>query len=210
MNSMKTPPPIFIRHFLTLALSTLVFFLSSCSSNSEIPLETNYYLLNSQHLAKNSVNINKTVVVEVLELPAYLDQPQLVMQLNRHQLHYARFDVWAEPLQAGFTKALINDLNLNNNRIQFVTDEVKSNKKSNDKLMVRIDYFHPSTASKVVLSGVFWTENNEDKNIIQQHFSFELLLNEDGYTHAVSQMRRLVSMMSASVILKNYHITREN
>jgi uncharacterized lipoprotein YmbA len=201
---MKTRTPIFIRHFSTLALSTLVVFLSSCSSNSDIPLETNYYLLNSQNLAKNLVNINKTVVVEVLELPAYLDQPQLVMQLNKHQLHYARFDEWAEPLQAGFTKALINDLNLNNNSIQFVTDELKSNKKSADKLIMRIDYFHPSTASKVVLSGVFWTENNKSQNIIQQQFSFELLLNEDGYTHAVAQMRRLVSMMSASVILENY------
>lgn len=201
---MKTRSPIFIRHFSKIALSTLVVFLSSCSSNSDIPLETNYYLLNSQHLAKNSVNINKTVVVEVLELPAYLDQPQLVMQLNKHQLHYARFDEWAEPLQAGFTKALINDLNLNNNSIQFVTDELKSNKESADKLIVRIDYFHPSTASKVVLSGVFWTENNKSENIIQQHFSFELLLNEDGYTHAIAQMRRLVSMMSASVILENY------
>jgi len=208
MNSMKIRFPIFIRHFSALALSTLVVFLSSCSSNSELPLETNYYLLNSQYLAKNSVNINKTVVVEVLELPAYLDQPQLVMQLNIHQLHYARFDVWAEPLQAGFTKALINDLNLNNNSIQFITDELKSNKKSGDKLIVRIDCFHPSTASKVVLSGVFWTENNERQNIIQQHFSFELLLNEDGYTHAVAQMRQLVSMMSASVISENYDIVR--
>jgi uncharacterized lipoprotein YmbA len=205
---MKTRSSIFIRHFSTLALSTLVVFLSSCSSNSEIPLETNYYLLNSQHLAKNSVIINKTVVVEVLELPAYLDQPQLVMQLNMHQLHYARFDVWAEPLQAGFTKALINDLNLNNKSIQFVTDELKSNNKSGDKLIVRVDYFHPSTASKVVLSGVFWTDNNKGKNIMQQHFSFELLLNEDGYTHAVAQMRQLVSMMSASVILENYYIER--
>lgn len=208
MNSMKPRFPIFIRHFSILALSTLVVLLSSCSSNSEIPLETNYYLLNSQHLAMNSVSINKTVVVEVLELPAYLDQPQLVMQLNTHQLHYARFEMWAEPLQTGFTKALINDLNLNNNSIQFVTDELKSDKKDGDKLIVRIDYFHPSTASKVVLSGIFWTENNNDQNIIQQHFSFELLLNEDGYTHAVAQMRRLVSMMSASVISKNYDIVR--
>jgi uncharacterized lipoprotein YmbA len=205
---MKLRLPIYIKYFSTLALSTLVVFLSSCSSNSEIPLETNYYLLNSQHLAKNSVNINKTVVLEVLELPAYLDQPQLVMQLNTHQLHYARFDAWAEPLQAGFTKALINDLNLNNNNIQFVTDELKSNKESSDKLIVRIDYFHPTTASKVMLSGVFWTDNNKGQNIIQQHFFFELLLNEDGYIHAVAQMRQLVSMMSASVILENYYIER--
>ena len=203
MNAMKTGSPIYTRHLSTLALSTFVFFLMSCSSNSEIPLETNYYLLNSQYLTKILVNTNKTVFVEVLDLPPYLAQPQLVMQLNTHQLHYARFDVWAERLQTGFTKALINDLNLNNNGIQFVTNELMLNKKSVDKLIVRVDYFHPTTASKVVLSGVFWTDNNKSQKIIQQHFSFELLLNEDGYTHAVAQMRRLVSMMSTSVILQN-------
>jgi uncharacterized lipoprotein YmbA len=207
---MKPTFSIFIRQFSTPALLTLALFLSSCSSNSKIPLETNYYLLNSNHFAKNSKNINRTVVVKVLDLPTYLAQPQLVIQLNQHQLHYARFDIWAESLQAGFTKALINDLNLNNNSIQFVNEELNSNEKADEKLMVRIDYFHPSTASKVVLSGVYWTENNKNQHIIQQRFSFELLLNEDGYSHAVTQMRQLVSMMSTSVILENYSAVNEN
>ena len=201
---MKIRFPNFIRHLSILALSTLIVSLTSCSSNSEIPLETNYYLLNSEYIAKKSLNINKAVVVEVLELPAYLHQPHLVMQLNTHQLHYARFDMWAEPLQTGFTKALISELNLNNKNIQFVTDEFQSNDENLDKLVIRVDYFHPSNASKVILSGVFWKDNKEGKNKMQQPFFFESFLNEDGYTHAVVQMRQLVSMMSASVLETNY------
>ena len=204
MNSMKTRFSNFIGRSSTFWSLTLLVFLSSCTSRSELPLETNYYLLNSPNVAKKLLNINKTVVVEVRELPAYLDQPQLVIQLNEHQLHYARFDTWAEPLQAGLTKALINDLNLNDTNIQFVTDELPSSVYGTDKLIIRVDYFHPSTDSKVILSGAFWTENNESQGIILQHFSFELLLNEDGYTHAITQMRRLVSMMSASVLVDTY------
>lgn len=201
---MKTRFPNFVRYFLALAVSILVVLVSSCSSSSQTPLETNYYLLNSPHIAKPSVSINKTVAVKVLELPAYLHQPQLVMQLSKHQLHYARFNMWAEPLQVGFTKALISDLNLNNKSIQFVANEFLPEEKMGNELIVRVDYFHPSTASKVILSGVFWRANNESKSIIQQPFSFELLLNEDGYTHAIEQMRRLVSMMSESILLDNY------
>ena len=201
---MKTRFPNLIRHLSIIALSTLIISLSSCSSNSDIPLETNYYLLNSEYIAKKSLNINKTVVVEVRELPAYLHQPHLVMQLNTHQLHYARFDMWAEPLQSGFTKALINELNLNNKHIQFVTDEFQLKDDNVKKLVVRVDYFHPSTASKVILSGVFWRENNQEQYRVQQPFFFELLLNEDGYTHAIAQMRQLVSVMSASILETNY------
>jgi uncharacterized protein len=201
---MKTRFPYFIRHLSILALSTLIVSLTSCSSSSEIPLETNYYLLNSEYKAKKSLNIKKTVTVEVLELPAYLHQPHLVMQLNTHQLHYARFDMWAEPLQTGFTKALISELNTNNKNIQFVTSEFKPNDNNLDKLVIQVDYFHPSTESKVILSGVFWRENNEEEYKAQQPFYFESLLNDDGYTHAVVQMRQLVSLMSASVLETNY------
>lgn len=201
---MKTRFPNFVRYFSTLAVSILVVLVSSCSSSSQIPLETNYYLLNSPHSTKSSVRINKTVAVKVLELPAYLHQPHLVMQLSKHQLHYARFDMWAEPLQVGFTKALINDLNLNNKGIQFVASEFLPEEEIGNELIVRVDYFHPSTASKVILSGVLLRKSNESQKVIQQPFSFELLLNEDGYTHAIEQMRRLVSMMSESILLDNY------
>ncbi|MFT5757896.1 MAG: putative lipoprotein YmbA [Alteromonadaceae bacterium] len=201
---MKTRVPNFIRYLSALAACILVVLVSSCSSNSPAPLETHYYLLHSQHVVKASVSIHKTVTVKVLELPAYLHQPHLVMQLNKHQLHYARFDMWAEPLQTGFTKALINDLNQNNNNIQFVTEELQPGEKNENTLRVRVDYFHPSTASKVILSGVFWLENNVDNRLVEQPFSFELLLNEDGYTHAISQMRQLVTMMSASVLSSSF------
>jgi uncharacterized lipoprotein YmbA len=88
---MKKGIPNFISCVSTLVTSMLVLLLSSCSSSSHVPSETNYYLLNSQSVAKPLVIINQTVAVKVLELPAYLHQPHLVMQLNKHQLHYARF-----------------------------------------------------------------------------------------------------------------------
>jgi uncharacterized lipoprotein YmbA len=201
---MKKGIPNFLRCISTLVLSMFVLLLSGCSTSSKVPSETNYYLLNSQSVAKPLVIINQTVAVKVLELPAYLHQPHLVMQLNKHQLHYARFDMWAEPLQSGITKALIHDLNLNNKHIQFVANGFLSDNNKANKLIVRVDYFHPSTASKVILSGVFWKESSESQNIVQQPFSFELLLDEDGYTHAIAQMRQLISTMSESVLLDSY------
>jgi len=181
---------------------TFTALITGCSSSSEVPLETSYYLLNSPYTEqKTSEAISQTVSVNLLELPAYLHQPNLVMQLSTHQLHYARFDMWAEPLQAGLSKALINDLNLNNKNIQFIENEFLSEGLSTDKLIIRVDYFHPSAESKVILSGVFWKENHKEQKLIQQPFSFELILTEDGYTHAIEQMRALVLIMSESILL---------
>ena len=92
---------------------TNYYLLNNYSSNNyslDNPLEQNKTLLNEK-----SVDNNQSIyVLELAELSEYLNQPYLVMQLAEHQLHYARFHMWAESLHIGIGKALINDLNKQN------------------------------------------------------------------------------------------------
>jgi len=203
---MKVRLDSFVKPSLVLCLSLVLTIFSSCSTSTDTSLETQYYLLNSNQQVKSTdKKVNKTVVVNLLELPAYLYQPHLVMQLDEHRLHYARFDMWAEPLQVGLSKALINDLNLNDKGLQFITEDLGIGDQYNHKITVQVDNFHAKTDSKVVLSGMFWMKVN-GKLVAKQHpFSFELLLKEDGYSHAISQMRQLISMMSAAMLSTKYN-----
>ena len=214
----------------------LLTTLSACSANPDIPLETRYYLLNNhnvnqsaknaetndanvkniakQHSNNTSAKNKKIVNVKVLDLPDYLQQPHLIMQLDQHQIHYARFDMWAEPLKIAFHKALVADLNKNNDNIQFMVKSAQERDVADlhhDALVVRIDSFHPTSTSIVILSGVFWQEsaNQNSKNNpnnrphhqpIAQQFSLQLTLQQDGYSHAVSQMRQLVTMVAEDIL----------
>ncbi len=45
-----------------------------------------------------------------IELPRYLDRPQIAMWTGAHQLEFAEFDQWAEPLQANVARVLAQNL----------------------------------------------------------------------------------------------------
>ena len=74
--------------------SLSIMLITACSSNNTA--KTQYYLLNSPTLNKASDNNNNNnnkpvVIINLLELPEYLKQASLVLQLSEHQLHYAHF-----------------------------------------------------------------------------------------------------------------------
>jgi uncharacterized protein len=47
-----------------------------------------------------------------INLPKYLDRPQIVSRASRHQLALGEFDRWAEPLQENFSRVLAENLSL--------------------------------------------------------------------------------------------------
>jgi len=190
---------------LLIALGVLsLLSVAGCSSSTPTQ-KSRYYLLNSHQLPpkmsnKIALSVKKTVVVSVLELPAYLHQPYLVLQLDAHQLHYARFDMWAEPLQTGLSKALLSDLNKNSGNTQYIAALSNVSASETEKMMIQVDYFHPNHNSTVTLSGNYWMQKGEKVLSVQQPFSFELVLKQDGYTHAIEKMRLLVSLLSQNIL----------
>jgi uncharacterized lipoprotein YmbA len=50
--------------------------------------------------------------IGTLQLPAYLDRPQIVTRLSPNELQLAEFDQWAEPLQDNFMRVLAENLGL--------------------------------------------------------------------------------------------------
>jgi len=190
---------------LLIALSVIsLLTVTGCSSNTPTQ-KSRYYLLNSHKLTpkatdKTTLSARKPVVISVLELPAYLHQPYLVLQLDAHQLHYARFDMWAEPLQIGLSKALLSDLNEEGQKAQYIASMSDIPVAGLNEVMIQIDYFHPNNHSKVTLSGHYWTKKEGKISSIQHPFSFELSLTQDGYGHAVSKMRQLVGLLAQKIL----------
>ena len=45
-----------------------------------------------------------------VEIPRYVDRPQLVIRSNQNELHLSEFNRWAEPLQTNITRVLVDNL----------------------------------------------------------------------------------------------------
>jgi uncharacterized lipoprotein YmbA len=53
-----------------------------------------------------------TIGVGPVELPEYLDRPQLVIRASRNELQLADFAQWAEPLRDNVTRVLVENLSI--------------------------------------------------------------------------------------------------
>ena len=189
--------------------ATLLIF--GCSSNS---ISTNYYLLNNQPTIKQTELVNnkegkkkQLVVLKIKDLPEYLEQPHLVIQMAEHQLHYANFHMWAEPLKKGFKKALLAEMSNSSLAIDFISERDVGDKNllNTKELIVEVDFFHATAKSQVILSGRYQLKNISSLQRSKvQSFNLMLPLNVDGYAHSIAQMRVLVKLLASQIISQEF------
>lgn len=186
-------------------LLAMIVLLQACST---APNSTRYYLLSGHQPNASIYEKNRRIhpaaqekISVSLQLPEYLNQPSLVMQIDEHQIHYALFHVWAEPLLMGTTKSLLADLNSQTDASEFVNARTSKWDKPSSHLGVQVDYFHITQDSRVVLSGQYRLGDGTRSRILSSGpFSFEQKLRADGYEPSIAQMRQLVSELASELI----------
>jgi len=89
----------------------LLLFCSSCVQLGGDSQPLSYYLLQPNEAAQ-PVNMSSAsnVVLEPVQLPTYLDRPQLTTHNNQHQVIVAPLDRWAEPLEENINRVLRENL----------------------------------------------------------------------------------------------------
>ena len=201
-----------------ISIIAMVLSLSACSSASN---STSYYILNNQVSAgamnqarltpNDSIEREKATVLLSVHLADYLKSPYLVMQINEHKIEYATFHMWAEPLTDSSFNALLSDLNSTSTRFKFKPEPQLRGSKDGlqAQLSVKIDYFHVTAQSKVILSGHYEYINQQETDVkvsqnIIRAFSFEAPLLQDGYSDSVAQMRGLVTKLAKQIASSNY------
>jgi uncharacterized protein len=83
--------------------------LGACASTP-----SHFYVLNtlsaSETMPATVAAQSPVIGVGPITLPKYLDRPQIVTRVGRHQLALAEFDRWAEPLQDNVLRVLAENL----------------------------------------------------------------------------------------------------
>ncbi|WP_077285082.1 membrane integrity-associated transporter subunit PqiC [Cognaticolwellia aestuarii] len=194
-----------------IVFSLSIMLITACSSNNTA--KTQYYLLNSPTLNKASDNNNNNkpvVIINLLELPEYLRQASLVLQLSEHQLHYAHFHMWAEPLQVSITEGLLQDLNAIDSHHNYMPVLNPQQLTSTTEVILKINAFHSTHQSQAILTGRYWLKEKNKNNAVKVHnFTLTADLNANGYPHAVEKMRAVITEL-ANDIRKNMAVDTLN
>ena len=193
-------------------IMTICLFIALLISCTSEPLSVRYYLLHTPEsnvsnitLETQPIKAKPIVVLLLLNVADYLRQSSLVMQVNQHELHYSRQDVWAEKLQSSFYKALLQDLNAIGQR-NYIAATSPDSTFAMTTVSIQLEHFHATGASTVVSSGRYWmsvldpeTYKSKDRVTSSHTFFFESDLKQDGYAHAVEQLRTLIVSLSKKI-----------
>lgn len=177
--------------------------LASCATPSP---SLNYYLLDSGvgstsivRTAEQNKN-ERLVLVGDVTLGEFLRQSSLLVELDDNEMHFAMNHVWAEPLVEQIPKVLLKDLRRSNTEFHFERETSEWFGKEVYSVKIQIDQFHPNARQEVVMSGRYWVTDIGSGQTKGEDFFLSDTLTEDNYGHAIVKMRRLITVLSESLI----------
>jgi uncharacterized lipoprotein YmbA len=180
--------------FIPLLIACL---LSGCASS---PNQINYYVLeNASDTAKTQPETarNKTILLDNLQLASYLQSTNLPILKHDYTVSYARQSAWAEPIEHGIKRALVNDFN-SVSKQQLILDTMPNSSRSDYQLHIQIDHFVPTDNAEVILVGQYWL-NQGDTLLSHQAINLKQPLVQDGFSESVQQQRKLLKQLTQLV-----------
>jgi len=108
-----------------------------------------------------------------IEIPAYLDRPQIVKRRSTHELELAEFHKWGEPLKANISRVLAENLSglLSTDELYFFP--WKRSAQFHYQVLVRITRFDTSPEGDAILNARWAIRANNERDVLairRSHF----------------------------------------
>ena len=175
--------------------------IGACASE---PLSLSYYLLsspNAEQTRHQAIAAKKVIVIEDVEMAAYLRQSGIVMQTSGNQLQISKQHLWAENLELAVPKLLAMSMQSQSTEYQVYVRNLDFVPEAKYGLRVHIDNLQATDSGEVISSGRYQLIDNEDStNSFAVDFYFERDLQQDGYSHAVEKIRELLNDIASDVV----------
>lgn len=151
-----------------------------------------FYLLQAQALVSVGA-LAATVGVGPVELPAYLDRPQIVTGGEGSEMHLDEFQRWAEPLRENFAQTLSDDLARLLPASHFLPYPWNRAIVPDYQIGVQVARFHVDRAGQCELEAN-WSLMRQNRAILLKSFRIEVPAADSGYeAKVVAQSRALAS-----------------
>lgn len=176
-----------------------ILLLSACGSSPALP--DRYYSLvlagNDSTSEDNDDAATARLIVGPIQLPSYLSESGLPMQVGPNRIESAHHHFWAEPLDEAIAKVLAGEIARQTNGIDVEHESGRFTPQGNCRLRVEFDAFHPMSESRAVASGRYWISSDDTSN--RQAFSLTHALTLDGYAHAVDVLRGMLGALAQQI-----------
>jgi uncharacterized lipoprotein YmbA len=183
-------------------LSTCTTVLAGCARTQP----TTLFILESisqsgPGLGIESVGKNAGIGVGPVELPEYLDRPQIITRTNRNELHMSEYNRWAEPLGENFTRTLAGNLSAFLASDKIYTYPWDTPEAVDYQLMVNVSRFDAEPSGNAVLKARWSLVSRKDgeKTILTQKTNLSEPVGADTYNALVEAQSRVLEKFGREV-----------
>ncbi|MGC8494413.1 MAG: PqiC family protein [Syntrophobacteraceae bacterium] len=189
-----------IRVYRFVAVAFALAALAGCARSQAV----NYYLLRSmQGPPPQAKALGQCMVVAVgpVEIPAYLDRPQMATRPSPDSLRYAEFDRWAEPLDKNLARVLADDLSARLGDAHVCVFPWPSSVPVRYQVRLTIVHLEKIAGEKVVLdaSWSLWGKNGKKLLLMRRSRIVEPVDPAAGYKGIASAESRAVDALSREI-----------
>lgn len=172
-----------------------LLLMAGCSSPP-----TRFYVLSPLALGAPATGREPAVGVGPVELPDYLDRPQIVTRSGQHELTLAEFDTWAEPLKGNATRVLAENLAMLLPSRKIATYPWKRSTPVDFQVTVKVTRFDRSEGGDAVLSAR-WSilSGDGDRELFSRESRYAEPPAGNGYGDTVAAMNRALAQFSRDV-----------
>jgi hypothetical protein len=178
-------------------------FLAACATGTSAP--SRFYILSPLEAeeAQNQLAPGErclAIGIGPLELPAYLDRPQIVTRLSNNELNLAEFDKWAEPLRDNLIRVLAENISSLLCTEPITVFPWKSYTRIDYQVAVEIIQMDGKLGGKTSMTARWSILEGEDKNPLWlKRSSYIESVDGSGYTAFVAAQSRLVDALSREI-----------
>jgi hypothetical protein len=135
-----------------------------------------------------------------VEIPAYLDRPQIVTRLSNNELNLAEFDKWAEPLRDNLIRVLAENISSLLCTEPITIFPWKSHTRIDYQVAIDIIKLDGELGGKSSMTARWSIVEGEDKNLLWiKRSSYSKSVDGSGYTAFVAAQSRLVDALSREI-----------
>lgn len=182
---------------LVLMLLFLSLFISACGTSQK----TDFYQL-EERSALSLMDIEKGAVIGVgpINLPEYINRPQIVTRLSKHHLKVSEFNRWIEPVNDSVRRLLVINLsnNLNSNRVYGIPGYDRA--QSLDlRIGIDVGRFDGQLGKDVLLEARWSLYDKNDKAVLTKVSLINMPTNGQDYSALVLAMNNALQALGEEV-----------
>lgn len=193
MTLFKQYKMVFVPGFILSAL----LLISGCGTSQK----TDFYQLEETSDA-SLVGVEKGCIIGVgpINLPEYINRPQIVTRKSEHHFNVSEFNRWIEPVNDSINRLLVINLsnNLNSNRVYWLP---RNDRQYPLDLRIAIDIgrFDGQLGKEVILESRWSIFDKDDKPVLTRVSLIKEAVNGESYSALVVAMNRALQQLGKEI-----------